>query len=131
MSAIPLRSHSAWISVMSAGNRPFRLTSIRARVRGEIAAWTVSASTHSVSGLMSAMTGDAPTSLTAFGVAIMVKSGTTTSSPDPTSSAISDNTSVTVPLLTTLQYFTPSHSAIIRSNRSVSSNSVSQPPLRR
>jgi hypothetical protein len=69
-----------------------------ALVRGVIAASTWSGSIVHVARVTSTKTGRAPAAMAAYGVALKVNAGTTTSSPQPMPSALSATSIVTVPL---------------------------------
>ena len=68
-----------------------------ARVRGVIAASTASGSIVHVAGVTSTNTGSAPAAIGAYAVALNVRAGTITSSPQPMPSALSATSIVTVP----------------------------------
>src|SRR5262245_46526904 len=87
-------------------------------VRGVMQRSNERASMHHVSGSTSANTGVAPTYVTGAADAIHVLSGTTTSSPGPTSSATSERCSALVHDGSAIACATPMCSANARSNRS-------------
>ena len=76
------------------------MAAMAARVRGVIAALSVSGVMSSVSSLMSANRGVAPARTTAAAVATNVFDGTTTSSPGPIPSAVRLSCRASVPLAT-------------------------------
>ena len=90
---------SASISAIGA-TLPNRCTAMTALVLGVIAAFTVSAVTHIVSGSTSQKTGVAPVAGIASADAQKVNDGTMTSSPGPTPSARSATVIASVPLAT-------------------------------
>ena len=76
---------------------PKRWTGMMALVAGRMKRATSAGSTLKVAGSMSAKTGRGPSRVIALAVAKKVKLGTITSSPGPTSRAISANSRASLP----------------------------------
>ncbi len=89
-------------------------------MRGVTAAATRSGSSVTVSSSGSTGTGSAPAADTASQVATNVCDGTITSSPAPTPSARSPNSSASNPLPTVTQWVAPQYAANSRSNSATS-----------
>ena len=92
--------------------RPYKCTTMMARVRGVMRLAISAAEILKVSGSMSANTGAAPSALTALPVATNVKGGRITSSPAATPTDRSAKINASVPEATPTPWATPQSSAI-------------------